>query len=69
LEVTEFVALCDVVAGLDVRAMMQDETSDMPTGTKATRPMTGPSASMRMIARAATLDIGGKTVGSRLTRW
>jgi integrase/recombinase XerD len=38
-------------------------------GTKATKPMTGSSASMRMIARAATLDIGGKTVGSRLTRW
>jgi hypothetical protein len=40
LEVAEFVTLRDVVAGLDVQWMMQEETSDMPTGTKATRPIT-----------------------------
>ena len=34
---------------------MQEETSTIPTGTNAINPMTGSSAWMRMIARAATL--------------
>ena len=53
LEVPEFLTLGDVVPEVMLGSMMQEDTSDMPTGTKATGPMTGLSASMRMIARAA----------------
>jgi hypothetical protein len=37
LEVPELLALRDVVSGVSLASIMHDETSDMPTGTKAMR--------------------------------
>jgi hypothetical protein len=42
---------------------MQDETSHSPTGTKAVRPMTGLSASMRMTARRYLCQVQPRVLG------